>query len=113
MKKFLISVAFVALTAGSAFAGAPLGSGGSISVGSGSFTPGAVTFGGVFNAAGQTMNTSVTNNAAARSGTAAAAVSGSGGSATALSIASTVSTQNVSPTNFIGFTTNVLQGLNY
>ncbi|BDV34580.1 hypothetical protein [Methylocystis iwaonis] len=110
MKKFLVSVAFVALTAGSAFAG-----GGSITVGpGGTFAPGAVSFGGVFNAASQTLSTSVSNNAWAGTGAATATTgAGAGGTATAISAASTVSTQNVAPTNYIQFYTNLQQSLNY
>lgn len=110
MKKLLVSVAFVALTSGSAFA-----QGGAITVNAGgSFTPGAVNFGGVFNAAGQTLNTTVTNNSPARAGAAAAATgNGNGGSAVAISGASTVNSQYVSPTNYISFSNTLRQSLNY
>ncbi|KAF2991595.1 hypothetical protein OGR47_09215 [Methylocystis sp. MJC1] len=108
MKKFLVSIALVALTAGSAFA-----QGGAITVG-GSFTPGAVGFGGVFNSAGQTLNTTVTNNAPARAGAASAITgTGNGGSATAISAASTSNTQYVSPMNYISFSNTLRQSLNY
>ncbi|KAF2991596.1 hypothetical protein OGR47_09210 [Methylocystis sp. MJC1] len=108
MKKFLISAAFVALTAGSAFA-----QGGSITVG-GNFNPGAVTFGSVSNSATQSLTTTVRNNSPATAGNATASTgAGAMGTATALSAASTVNTQTVTPTNAISFTNSLAQTLNY
>lgn len=108
MKKFLISAAFVALTAGSAFA-----QGGNISV-SGTFNPGPVTFGSLSNSATQSLTTTVTNTSAATAGTARAATgAGNMGSATAISGASTTNTQSVTPLNAISFTNSLMQGLNY
>lgn len=114
MKKFLVSIAFVAMTAGSAVA-----QGGAITV-NGTFNPGPVNFGSVSNSATQSLTTTVTNNAAATAGNASASVTvptgttmGTGSTATAISAASTVSTQNVSPTNYINFSTSLGQNLNY
>lgn len=110
MKKFLVSIAFVAMTAGSAFA-----QGGWISIGNGgTFAPGPVTFGSVSNSATQSLTTTVTNNSPASAGNASAATgAGNNGTASAISAASTVSTQTVSPTNYISFSTTLGQTLNY
>ncbi|BDV34581.1 MULTISPECIES: hypothetical protein [Methylocystis] len=108
MKKILVSIAFVAMTAGSAFA-----QGGAITV-NGIFTPGPVSFGSVSNSATQSLTTTVTNNSPASAGNASAATgAGNNGTATALSAASTVNTQTVSPTNYISFSTSLAQHLNY
>lgn len=110
MNKFLVSIAFVAMTAGSAFA-----QGGVITIGiGGTFNPAAVSFGSVSNYATQSLTTTVRNNSPATSGNATARTgAGNNGTATALSAASTANTQNVSPTNYISFSTSLAQHLNY
>lgn len=108
MKKFLISAAFVALTAGSAFA-----QGGNIGV-SGTFNPNPVTFGSVSNYATQALTTTVRNNSPATAGNATATTGvGNMGSATALSGASTTNNQSVTPINAISFSNSLMQSLNY
>ncbi|MGJ0391766.1 MAG: hypothetical protein ACR650_03275 [Methylocystis sp.] len=116
MKKFLVSVAFVALTSGSAFAG---GTGcGGCGATPPTFSSGPITFGpqSVTNSVTQYNTTSLNNYSPANStATAYTGALGKGATAniTAASSAATWTKQVSNPSNYLSISNTLMQGISF